>query len=99
MKLLLWLTLGYAAVLVLVLAVGLVLAWLRLRGIDRALEAARDSLLQVRDASAGLDDRVVPLREPLMAAVGALQHAGEDLSEADERVRERLGADMAGSAP
>lgn len=98
MTLLLWLTIGYAAVLVLVLAVGLILVWLRLRAIDRALEATRDALVRASDASGDLDDRVAPLRERLLSAFAALQEAGDDLSEADERIREREGADLAGSA-
>lgn len=88
MTLLIWLTLGYAAVLVLALAVGLTMVWLRLRRIDRGLAAARDSLVRTRDASAGLDDGIDPLRERLLAAISALHEAAEDLSGAEEAVVE-----------
>lgn len=92
MTLLIWLTLAYAAVLVLALAVGLTVVWLRLRRIDRGLEAARDSLVRTRDASAGLDDGIDPLRERLLAAIEALHEAAEDLSGAEEAVVEGTAA-------
>lgn len=98
MTLLIWLTLAYAAILVAVLAVGLIMVWLRLRGIDRGLEAARDSLVRVRDASAGLDDAIEPLRERLLAAIRALQEAAEELAGAEEKVGERSGAAAGGGA-
>lgn len=91
MTLLVWLTLAYAVVLVAALAIGLTLVWLRLRGVDRALAAARDSLVRVRDSSAGLDDGIRPLRERLLASVEALEAAAEDLVDARERVQERAG--------
>ncbi|MBW3554612.1 MAG: hypothetical protein KY466_13945 [Gemmatimonadetes bacterium] len=98
MTLLIWLTLAYAAILVLALAVGLIMVWLRLRGIDRGLEAAHDSLVRVRDASAGLDDGIEPLRERLLAAIRALQEAAEELAGAEEKVAERSGAAAGGGA-
>lgn len=98
MTVLLWVTLGYAAVLVLVLAVGLGMVWLRLRGIHRGLAAVGDALSHVRAASEGLDERVEPIRERLLAAIHLLQEAAEDLSDADERVSEQRDATPAGRA-
>lgn len=92
MTILTWLTLGYAAVLVLVLAVGLLTVWLRLRGIAAALGAARDALARVRDATGGLDEGIAPLRDQLLEAVQALESAADDLGAAGDRVRERSGA-------
>lgn len=96
MTVLLWLTLAYAAVLVLALAVGLTTVWLRLRGIDRALDAARSSLLETRDATSGLPDAIDPLVHRLMATVESLEEAAGELREADERVKERLGTAAGG---
>lgn len=98
MRLLLWLTLAYAAVLVLTLAVGLTVAWLRLRSIDHGLAAAHAALVRVEVASASLDDEIAPLRDRLLAAIDALQVAGEDLTGAEERIRERVRATAAGGA-
>lgn len=98
MTLLLWLTLAYAAVLVLVLAVGLITVWLRLRGIDRALGSARQSLGEVCDATTGLDAALDPLVERLMGTVESLERAASELSDADQRLRERMGAAPAGGA-
>lgn len=89
MTLLLWLTLAYTAVLVLTLAAGLTAVWLRLRGIDRALEAAHGSLTETRDATSGLHDSIEPVVQRLMATVGSLEEAAGELREADERVQEQ----------
>lgn len=96
MTLLLWLTLAYAAVLVLALAAGLITVWLRLRGIDRALDSARRSLLETRDATSELDDAIDPLVARLLATVDALQQAAGELVEADERAQERFGTAAGG---
>lgn len=96
MTLLLWLTLAYLAILVLALAGGLTLVWLRLRAIDRGLAAAHSSLLQVAEASAPLEEEIAPLRDRLMAAIEALETAAEDLTGAGERVRERSDVAAAG---
>lgn len=96
MTVLIWLTLAYAAVLVLALAAGLTAVWLRLRGIDRALDAARKSLADTRDATSGLHESVDPLVQRLMATVESLEEAASEMTEADERVQERLGAPAGG---
>lgn len=96
MTLLLWLTLAYLAILVLALAVGLTLVWLRLRAVDRGLAAAHSSLLRVAEASAPLEEQIAPLRDRLLAAIDALEVAAEDLTGAEERVRERSGVAAAG---
>lgn len=98
MTVLLWLTLAYAAVLVLALAAGLVTVWLRLRGIDRALGSARRSLVEVEDGTRGLDAAMDPLVDRLLATVESLDRAASELSQADQRVRERSGAAAAGGA-
>jgi hypothetical protein len=95
---LLWLTLAYAAVLVLTLAGGLTAIWLRLRGIDRALTAARDSLVRVRDASAPLDAAIRPVRERMLDAARSLEQAARELSAADEFVERRFEHEPAGGA-
>lgn len=98
MMVLLWLTLAYAAVLVLALAAGLITVWLRLRGIDRALGSARQSLDEVCEATTGLKAALDPLVERLMGTVESLERAATELSAADQRVRERMGAAPAGGA-
>jgi hypothetical protein len=91
MTLLLWLTLAYAAVLVLALAAGLTAIWLRLRGIGRALTAARDSLARVRDATAPLEAAMTPLQDRMLELAGSLEEAASELVVAGEAVGERLG--------
>jgi septal ring factor EnvC (AmiA/AmiB activator) len=88
--LLLWLTLGYAVILVLALAIGLTAIWWRLRGIDRALAAARDSLTRVRDATAPLETAIEPMRERMLESARSLQTAARELSAADEGLERRL---------
>lgn len=85
MTLLLWLTLAYVVVLVLTLAFGLGAAWIRLRGIDRALCSARDALRAVRDATEPLEQHIEPLREPLFTTVASLEDAAQQLSAAREQ--------------
>lgn len=97
MTVLLWLTLGYAAVLVIALAAGLTAVWVRLRGIDRALESARKSLVETRAATGGLPESIDPLVQHLMATVESLHEAASELTEADERVQERLGTAAGGT--
>ena len=97
MTLLLWLTLVWAGVLILVLVAGLTLAWLRLRAIDRSLIAVREALFRTRDATADFDRSVAPVRGRLLATLDALQSAVEAREGADPRLRDRFGAGAAGA--
>lgn len=97
MQVLLVLTLIYAAVLVLALAISLIAIWWQLRGVDRALDAARGSLEGVRDATQALDERLTPIGEPLLEALTEFQTAAQELSEADRRVREHFHGAPAGT--
>jgi hypothetical protein len=87
---LLWLTLAYAAILVLALAAGLTAIWLRLRGIDRGLTAARDSLARVRDATGPLDAAIGLVREPMLETSRSLETAATELATAAEALERRL---------
>ena len=97
MTLLLGLTLACAGVLILVLVVGLMLAWLRMRAIDRSLASFREAFFRTRDATAGFDRSVAPVRERLVATLDVLRGAVEALEAAEPGLRDRFGAGAAGA--
>lgn len=86
-----WLTLGYAAVLVIVLATSLTAIALYLRSTSRLLGEAREALERVRDHTA-------PLEGPLAALEAAVSEVAEQAADAIGRPgrrpsrREEVGA-------
>ncbi|CAN5648993.1 hypothetical protein BH23GEM3_BH23GEM3_11420 [soil metagenome] len=94
MELLRILTLIYAGVLILALAASLIAIWVLLRRTAGALAEAKRLLLRVEHQTAPLRDHIEPLRDGAGAVAEALDTAGTQLEEADQRLSalaERLG--------
>jgi hypothetical protein len=94
MTLLTWLTLIYAVVLVLALAVTLVTICVYLWRIGAALGEARSALEAVARQTEPLERHVAVLGEPVEATRAGLAEAASRLAAADERladISERLG--------
>jgi HAMP domain-containing protein len=94
MELLRTLTLIYAAVLVLALAVSLVAIWVYLRRTAHRLAEARAALAAAQRETAPLEELLCPVRDLGEEASGELWAAKSSLEQADEHlsaVLERLG--------
>lgn len=89
MQLLTVLTLIYAGVLVLALAVSLIAIRLRLGAIDHALEGARASLGRVCAASEPLHDELAPIEERLKEALRSVNEAADELDGAHDAIEQR----------
>lgn len=94
MELLRLVTLVYAGVLVLALAVSLTAIWVYLRRIAGALGGAREAFSRVATETEHLDPNLHPLRDLSREAAEEMSAAESALESADERLSallERLG--------
>ena len=86
MQLLMLLTLVYAAVLVLALAVSLILIWLHLKRIGAVLGQARGELEAVRDSTSALGRLLEPASGAPEGIADTLAQANRGLRNAGERL-------------
>jgi len=92
MELLMWLTIGYAVVLVLTLAVGLIAILYTLWSVAKKLAAIDGGLKQVEQNTAPLNDGVEKLNGSLSDLAGGLMVAESSFASADMHLQETLNA-------
>lgn len=92
METLIWLTIIYAVILVLTLAVGLIAILTTLWSIGKKLGAISAGLQQVEQQTAPLNSGVEKLNGSLAGLAGGLMVAETSFAEADEHLHETLEA-------
>ena len=92
MELLMWVTIGYAVVLVLTLAVGLIAILDTLRSVAKKLAAIDGGLKQVEQNTAPLNAGVEKLNGSLSDLAGGLMVAESSFASADMHLQETLNA-------
>ncbi|MEJ7624390.1 MAG: hypothetical protein WKF34_10405 [Pyrinomonadaceae bacterium] len=92
MELLMWLTIGYAVVLVLTLAVGLIAILYTLWSVANKLAAIDGGLKQVEQNTAPLNAGVEKLNGSLSDLAGGLMVAESSFASADMHLQETLDA-------
>lgn len=90
MQVLTWLTIIYAVILVLTLAVGLIAILTRLWSIGKKLGAISAGLKQVEQQTAPLNSGIEKLNGTLVGLAGGLMVAETSFAEADEHLEETL---------
>lgn len=93
------LTLAYAAILVLALAVILATIVVLVRRIGAALDEVRDSLAEACERTAALEDLLGPLDSDAAELRGDVEAAAADLERVEERLTSRVRPRAVGREP